>query len=78
MFCLVLESNHLQLYPIKFPFQVKSSKAELTRLMIASTSVQALQTEANFRYSLVRVRDNVESIAFYGGESHESATIKVV
>jgi len=42
------------------------------------TDVQALQREANFRYSLVRVRDNVESIAFYGGESHEAATIKVV
>ena len=40
--------------------------------------VQALQREANFRYSLVRVRDNVESIAFYGGESHEAATIKVL
>ena len=39
--------------------------------------VQALQKEANFRYSLVRVRDNVESIAFYGGESHEASTIKV-
>lgn len=25
----------------------------------------------------MRVRDNVESIAFYGGEGHEAATIKV-
>lgn len=46
--------------------------------MMTLTYVQALQREANFRYSLVRVRDNVESIAFYGGESHEAATIKVV
>lgn len=45
--------------------------------MVDLTYVQALQKEANFRYSLVRVRDNVESIAFYGGESHEAATIKV-
>ena len=46
--------------------------------MVDSTSVQASQREANFRYALVRVRDNVESIAFYRGESHESTTIKVV
>jgi len=38
---------------------------------------QALQKEANFRYSLVRVRDNVESIAFYQGERYEASTVKV-
>jgi len=27
--------------------------------------------EANFRYSLMRIRENAESIAFYGGESNE-------
>lgn len=27
--------------------------------------------EADFRYGLVRVRENAESIAFYGGESSE-------
>eukprot|EP00877_Chromochloris_zofingiensis_P002340 jgi/Chrzof1/12106/Cz06g21170.t1 len=31
--------------------------------------------EADMRYSLVRVRENVESIAFYGGESSEMAQI---
>ncbi|CAM9154188.1 unnamed protein product, partial [Phaeothamnion confervicola] len=30
-----------------------------------------LQREADFRYSLVRVRENAESIAFYGGERLE-------
>ncbi|HZB93282.1 MAG TPA: ABC transporter ATP-binding protein/permease [Stellaceae bacterium] len=27
--------------------------------------------EADFRYSLVRLRENTESVAFYGGEQHE-------
>ncbi|KAG0586543.1 hypothetical protein KC19_2G098900 [Ceratodon purpureus] len=43
---------------------------------LISLKFQALQREANFRYSLIRVRDNVESIAFYGGESYESTTTK--
>jgi putative ATP-binding cassette transporter len=35
-----------------------------------------LRQEANLRYSLVHVRDNAESIAFYQGEAEESATVK--
>lgn len=38
---------------------------------------QGLQREADFRYSLVRIRDNAESIAFYSGEGHESKSVKV-
>jgi vitamin B12/bleomycin/antimicrobial peptide transport system ATP-binding/permease protein len=30
--------------------------------------------EADFRYSLVRLRENTESVAFYRGEGHERAT----
>ncbi|MDQ2098791.1 MAG: ABC transporter ATP-binding protein/permease [Tychonema bourrellyi B0820] len=35
-----------------------------------------LKTEADFRFSLVRVRENAEAIAFYQGEDCESAQIK--
>jgi putative ATP-binding cassette transporter len=35
-----------------------------------------LRKEANFRYNLIHVRNNVESIAFYQGEDRESRQIK--
>jgi ABC-type uncharacterized transport system, permease and ATPase components len=35
-----------------------------------------LRYEANFRFSLTRVRENTESIAFYGGEDKELAQAK--
>jgi putative ATP-binding cassette transporter len=35
-----------------------------------------LRREADFRYGLVHVRDNAESIAFYRGEAQESASVK--
>lgn len=35
-----------------------------------------LRKEADFRYGLVHIRDNAESIAFYRGESQESAQVK--
>lgn len=34
-----------------------------------------LRREADFRFSLIRVRENAESIAFYGGEAQERARI---
>lgn len=34
-----------------------------------------LQREADFRYGLVHLRDNAESIAFYGGESQEFTSV---
>ncbi|WP_396136617.1 ABC transporter ATP-binding protein/permease [Chamaesiphon sp. VAR_48_metabat_403] len=37
---------------------------------------ERLKTEANFRFSLVRVRENAEAIAFYQGEGYESERIK--
>jgi vitamin B12/bleomycin/antimicrobial peptide transport system ATP-binding/permease protein len=37
---------------------------------------ERLKTEADFRFSLVRVRENAEAIAFYQGEQYESNRIK--
>ena len=35
-----------------------------------------LQHEANFRFNLVRLRENAEPIAFYGGEAHEMSALR--
>lgn len=35
-----------------------------------------LKKEANFRYNLIHVRNNVESIAFYQGEQEEAKSVK--
>lgn len=43
----------------------------LTRL-----NFQQFKKEANFRFGLIRVRDNVESIAFYQGEAKESQQLQ--
>jgi ABC-type uncharacterized transport system fused permease/ATPase subunit len=36
---------------------------------------EKLQKEADFRYSLVRIRENAESIAFYAGEDIEGKEV---
>ncbi len=35
-----------------------------------------LKREADFRFSLVRIRENAEAIAFYRGEAHESRQVR--
>ena len=37
---------------------------------------EQLKREANFRFSLVRIRENAEAIAFYQGEARESEQVK--
>ena len=37
---------------------------------------EQLKKEADFRFSLVRIRENAEAIAFYQGEEQESNTVK--
>jgi putative ATP-binding cassette transporter len=43
---------------------------------LISLNFSQLQKEANFRYSLVRLRENAESIAFYAGEDLEGRAIQ--
>ncbi|MGB3299579.1 MAG: ABC transporter ATP-binding protein/permease [Phormidesmis sp.] len=43
---------------------------------LVQLNFEQLKKEANFRFSLVRVRENAEAIAFYQGESQESTQIK--
>lgn len=43
---------------------------------LVTLNILQLRREADFRFSLVRVRENAESIAFYRGEEHESLYIK--
>lgn len=42
---------------------------------LVSLNFNQLQKEANFRFGLVRVRENSESIAFYQGESQEKSNL---
>lgn len=43
---------------------------------VVEINTNKLESEANYRYSLTHVRDNAESIAFFGGEEQESRLVK--
>jgi putative ATP-binding cassette transporter len=43
--------------------------------ILVSLNYKQLQKEANFRFGLVRVRENAESIAFYRGENQENRNL---
>lgn len=43
--------------------------------VLVGINAEQLQREADFRFSLVRLRENAEAIAFYQGEAQESAQI---
>ena len=43
---------------------------------LVGINYQQLRKEANFRFGLVRIRENAESIAFYRGETQESRSLK--
>ncbi|MEO1430908.1 MAG: ABC transporter ATP-binding protein/permease [Cyanobacteria bacterium J06633_8] len=44
--------------------------------ILIQINLKQLKYEANFRYSLIRVRENAEAIAFYQGEDSESKQIQ--
>ena len=44
--------------------------------VLIGLNFQQLKREADFRFSMVRVRENAESIAFYKGEPQESLQVK--
>ena len=41
----------------------------------AQLNYESLQREADFRFALVRIRENAESIAFYAGEKVEQKEV---
>ncbi len=43
---------------------------------LVQLNFEQLKREANFRFSLIRIRENAESIAFYRGEEQESNQVK--
>ena len=43
---------------------------------LVEINYEQLRKEANFRFGLVRIRENAESIAFYRGEAQESRNLK--
>ncbi|CAE7224505.1 unnamed protein product [Symbiodinium microadriaticum] len=43
---------------------------------LVGLNYEQLRLQADFRYSLVHVRDNAEAIAFYGGEKREEGEVK--
>ncbi|NJL53193.1 MAG: hypothetical protein HC930_15220 [Hydrococcus sp. SU_1_0] len=43
---------------------------------LVNLNYDQLRKEANFRFGLVRIRENAESIAFYRGEPRESRNLK--
>lgn len=45
---------------------------------LTQLNIEQLKKEANFRFSLVRIRENSESIAFYNGIFQESNKVKVI
>ena len=43
---------------------------------LVKLNFEQLKKEANFRFGLIRIRENAESIAFYRGEEQESNQVK--
>lgn len=75
-FIAILWSISHQLVGIVFGYAVCGSLATLWMgRRLVRLKFSQLRKEANFRYNLIHVRNNVESIAFYQGEKEEKKRI---
>ena len=68
----ILYAIYPQLFYVIFAYAAFGSLTTLRlgRALVGQNAEQLLR-EADLRYSLVRLRENAESIAFYGGEAQE-------
>jgi len=72
-FCFILWSIMPQLFIAIILFAgVGTLFTILIGKVLIKLNYESLQREADFRFNLVRLRENAESIAFYGGEAVES------
>ena len=72
-FCFILWSIMPQLFIAIILFAgVGTLFTILIGKVLIKLNYESLQREADFRFNLVRIRENAESIAFYGGEAVES------
>lgn len=71
-FSIILVTTYPKLFFVLFAYSSFGTVITvlLGRRMI-NLNFKQLQKEADFRYSLLRVRENAESIAFYSGEARE-------
>lgn len=76
-FSIILFSVMPQLFIAIIVFATLGTAATIViGKVLVKLNYEALQREADFRFSLVRIRENAESIAFYGGEPVEERFTK--
>lgn len=75
-FMYILWSISHQMVGVVFAYAIAGTIATVWMgRRLVGLKFDQLKKEANFRYNLIHVRNNVESIAFHQGEAHESKRI---
>lgn len=75
-FSTILWSIYPQLFGVLIVYSaVGTALSVAIGKRLVNLNFVALSREADLRYSLVRLRENAESVAFYGGEEREGAEI---
>ncbi|CAN8067919.1 unnamed protein product [Agarophyton chilense] len=75
-FSIILLTIYPKLFVVLFSYStIGTIIAVLLGKRMINLNFLQLQKEADFRYSLIRVRENAESIAFYRGEEREKHEI---